>query len=47
MCYTEPFLAIARGNAGVWLPVDSGIFVSLKATCVATRVYTYSSTRGS
>ena len=41
MCYTEPFLAIALANAGVWLPIDPGIFVSLQANCVAIKTYTY------
>ena len=41
MCYTEPFLAIALANSGVWLPIDPGIFVSLQANCVAIKTYTY------
>ena len=37
----ESFLAIARNNAGVWLPIDPHMFLTLRADEEAPRQYTY------
>ena len=39
--FNESFLAIARNNAGVWLPIDPHMFLTLRADEETTHQYTY------
>lgn len=39
--FKESFLAIARNNEGIWLPIDPHMFLTLRADEEAPRQYTY------
>lgn len=39
--FNESFLAIARDNEGIWLPIDPHMFLTLQADQEAPRQYTY------